>query len=359
MNHFIFEQLSKNYEVKCVDKINPPYSAMDRITSKAARLMRIPGVFPAFTEERLTQIADLVHKGIDRNAALTFFHGATPWLNVDVGTPYAIYLDACFGTYIDVYHNRRHFNQKQLASLYQKEKKFLSAATAVFFSSAWAMNDTRSRYEMSGENFHVAGLGGGIHLNGQRPSPYEKYFLFASLDFFGKGGDKVVAAFNTVHRKYPEFCLKIVGEKPPTRFLSNTNIHYEGLVNKNTQEGYLKLSRLFSNAYCFVLPTSRDMTPLVLVEAATVGCPAITTSQFGIPEIVIDGKTGILVHSNDNALGDELTKAMEEIAKSEALRQKLSEQAFEHAATNLNWNKVGEMIATVLENCASIKPAYA
>jgi len=44
-----------------------------------------------------------------------------------------------------------------------------------------------------------------------------------------------------------------------------------------------------------VHPTRSDIAPLLLVEAALFGCPAIASRAFAIPELVADGRSGLLL----------------------------------------------------------------
>lgn len=51
----------------------------------------------------------------------------------------------------------------------------------------------------------------------------------------------------------------------------------------------------------FCLPTRLDMSPFVLVEAAAAGLPVVTSELCGIPDLVLDGDTGLLVQPDDDA----------------------------------------------------------
>lgn len=64
------------------------------------------------------------------------------------------------------------------------------------------------------------------------------------------------------------------------------------------------LSFLYSAADVFVVPSLQDNLPNTAVEALACGVPTIGSNVGGIPEIVRDGKTGILVPPGDSqALG--------------------------------------------------------
>jgi len=71
----------------------------------------------------------------------------------------------------------------------------------------------------------------------------------------------------------------------------------------NDKVAYLK------NADVFVFPTHYDCFPLVLLEAMQYSLPIISTVEGGIPSIVVDGETGVLIpRKNDLKLADTMEK---------------------------------------------------
>jgi glycosyltransferase involved in cell wall biosynthesis len=50
-----------------------------------------------------------------------------------------------------------------------------------------------------------------------------------------------------------------------------------------------------------VHPSEIDATPYVIVEAMAAGLPVVASGIYGIPELVIDGETGVLVPPGDSA----------------------------------------------------------
>ena len=58
-------------------------------------------------------------------------------------------------------------------------------------------------------------------------------------------------------------------------------------------EDYLNVSDVF------VLPSYHENFPIALLEAGKMGLPCITSAVGGVPEMIIDGKTGFLITNND------------------------------------------------------------
>lgn len=106
-----------------------------------------------------------------------------------------------------------------------------------------------------------------------------------SCDFVGGEGDVSVKQFrNEVEKRGLSETVKYLGKKYGK--------------DKNT---------VYKSADVFVLPTSNDCFPLVLLEAMQYGLPVISTIEGGIPDIVDNNITGFMVEQdNPNDLADKL-----------------------------------------------------
>jgi glycosyltransferase involved in cell wall biosynthesis len=82
----------------------------------------------------------------------------------------------------------------------------------------------------------------------------------------------------------------------------------------------------WAQADAFVMPTRNEAFGLVYQEAAAAGLAAIGTRHNAVPEIIIDGETGLLVPIGDRpALG----AAMSALIDSAPLRDRLGTRARE------------------------------
>jgi glycosyltransferase involved in cell wall biosynthesis len=84
------------------------------------------------------------------------------------------------------------------------------------------------------------------------------------------------------------------------------------------------LGNLLASSDLFVVPSLWEGLPLSLVLAPSAGLGVVSTAVAGIPEVVSDGATGLLVPPGDSrALG----AALERLAADPALRQRLGAAA--------------------------------
>ena len=81
---------------------------------------------------------------------------------------------------------------------------------------------------------------------------------------------------------------------------------------------------MFKQSDIFVFPTEYECFPLVLLEAMQFGLPCISTVEGGIPNIIDDGYTGILIPKNNV---DALERAIRKLATNPDVTTKMGERA--------------------------------
>ena len=116
-----------------------------------------------------------------------------------------------------------------------------------------------------------------------------------------KGLPDLIEAFNIVRRKVPDATLTVIGEGP-------CRAEYEALARQSpASEAIAFLGGLHEpfpyllGADIFVLPSHADPAPLVLSEAREAGCAIIATSVDGVPQLLENGRAGLLTPPNDPA----------------------------------------------------------
>lgn len=99
-------------------------------------------------------------------------------------------------------------------------------------------------------------------------------------------------------------------------------IHRHGIENSVRLVGRVPNARKLLSAFdCFLLPSATEALGYVLLEAGAAGIPVIAARVGGIPEIVINEKTGLLVPACDaHALAD----VMKQMIENDALRTTLA-----------------------------------
>ncbi|RCS22750.1 colanic acid biosynthesis glycosyltransferase WcaL [Phyllobacterium salinisoli] len=102
------------------------------------------------------------------------------------------------------------------------------------------------------------------------------------------------------------------------------------------QEDVLRLYRdadIFALACRIAADGDRDGLPNVLVEAASQRLICVSTNVSGVPELLTDGETGLLVPPDDPAA---LARALERTIRHPALRTRLGDAAERHVRTRFD-----------------------
>ena len=135
--------------------------------------------------------------------------------------------------------------------------------------------------------------------------------LFASRLLREKGIDELVEAFQAVRRQHPSAELWIAGE--PYR-PNPTSLDDEAVAALNKAPGVRLLGQvedmpaLLAQVDIVALPSWREGTPKILLEAAACGLPIVATDIPGCQGVVEEGASGFLVPARDaDALAVALT----------------------------------------------------
>ena len=80
-----------------------------------------------------------------------------------------------------------------------------------------------------------------------------------------------------------------------------------------------------STAALLVLPSFQENAPMVIAEAMAAGIPIVASNLCGIPDMVEDGKSGLLL--TDPTDPDELASTLDQLLSNEELRRCLGESA--------------------------------
>ena len=136
-----------------------------------------------------------------------------------------------------------------------------------------------------------------------------------------KGIDDLILAFAQVREKQ-DVHLVIIGEGQERQYLEELTVE-TGCSNRVLWTGYrqdvLKLLPAFD---LFVQPSHHEGLPNTVLEAMAAGLPVIATEVGGIPELVLNHNTGLLVPVGDPAaLGEAISDLLEKPQKRENLGQ--------------------------------------
>lgn len=125
--------------------------------------------------------------------------------------------------------------------------------------------------------------------------------LFIGRLAAAKGVPVLLEAFAQTHARFPDATLTLIGDGS-ARATLEARVAELGLSGAVCFTGYLSQAEVaaeLSRVDLFALPSFAEGVPVVLMEAMATGLPVLTTGIAGIPELVEDEVSGLIVAPGD------------------------------------------------------------
>jgi glycosyltransferase involved in cell wall biosynthesis len=192
------------------------------------------------------------------------------------------------------------------------------------------------KYKISSEDKFVT-IHSGLELNSWQPAytrkeVIEEFSISKSNTLVGtvarlvpiKGHEFLVKAAPLVLQHYPNTTFLVIGDGPLRKKLENL-AQQLNVFDKIVFSGMRKdIPRLLNAIDIFVLPSLNEGMGRVIIEAMALAKPIVAARVGGVPDVVEDGSSGLLVPPADpEALADAICQIM----RNSSLSAKLSSHA--------------------------------
>jgi glycosyltransferase involved in cell wall biosynthesis len=222
------------------------------------------------------------------------------------------------------------------------ERQMYAEAQHIFVMSQAALTSLMDDYEIDPLRATVVG-GGPIFDRVPEPvrPPTNPAILFVGREFERKGGRVLLQAFERVRAQLPDAELHLAGVN---RRLALPGVVVHGMVTDRE-----RLAGLYRQARAFCLPSLYEPYGLVLLEAMSHGVPCVGTRVQAIPEILDQGRAGLLVEPDDSpALADTLLALLSD----DDLASRVGAAGRSFVARELTWERVADRMAPAIEAAA-------
>ena len=161
-----------------------------------------------------------------------------------------------------------------------------------------------------------------------------------------KGFDYVIRATAAIKAAGTTVKLRLIGEGPETPRLRRLADEL-GIAEDVIFEGWLPFEAVAdqmrrATVLVHASPDLGDAVPTVIKEAMAVGLPVVATAVAGIPELLDEGRCGMLVAPKDVAA---LAKSAKQLLENASLRTALARQARAFAESNFDQSVNGMRLA--------------
>lgn len=183
------------------------------------------------------------------------------------------------------------------------ERRVYAAATLVVAQSEWTAAQLRP-YGVAPDRVRVIPFGITVPPVQRRPVPGLPRVTFIGATMARKGGWQLLRVFAEALSDRCRLTLVTRDAVPATSGVE---------VVGDLSPGDPRLHRILEETAVFALPTEIDKVPYSVLEAMAAEVPVVTTTVGAIPEMVIDGLTGLLVApGDDRALGRAILRLLED-----------------------------------------------
>ncbi len=265
-------------------------------------------------------------------------------------------------------HRDRKIPSKLLQHLdWRGQAKIFRNFDAIFFHAQNNLQRFKSLYPDTTENLFVIPMGNEALFTSQddddeavlalakkyKVAPQGPNVLFFGTINPSKGLDDLIRAFAKVRTSRPDARLIIAGN--PSKYVEMH--HYLGLIREHDLEEAVvtdiryipndDIAPLMQLSKVVVYPYHNSTQSASLQVAYSFGKPVIATNVGGLPEVVVDQKSGLLIPPKDI---EALAAAIIKILNDPEFAEQMGEFAKNLSETEFSWGPIAQKILGVYQN---------
>lgn len=232
--------------------------------------------------------------------------------------------DSVFGSRLDLYADQQssRLSRATVRNAAGIQQLALDRLRVFFITSQWAWDRAVARFGYSG-HVDVTLIGPSMPpLDAPPPPPSGLRLIWIGVDWARKRGQFAVETVAALRARGLDARLDVVGPVDVPSRPEWVTLH--GRLSAETG-----LSAAYGACSALLLPTRADLTPIVIAEAAMHGRTVFASPVGGIPEMVKDGESGVLVSSGDPTVWAEAIVAADLTALGRGARREYEQR--------LNW----------------------
>jgi glycosyltransferase involved in cell wall biosynthesis len=197
-------------------------------------------------------------------------------------------------------------------------------------------------YGVDTQTFQPRGRAKAREVLGVPPHATVLLFVAQWMEDKYKGMPTLLQAIDRL-KASPDLCLLTIGRGEPLQDCPLPNISLGAISDEE------RLSFVYSAADMFLLPTLQDNFPNTALEALACGLPVIGSKVGGVPEIVRDGLTGLLVEpANPQALASAIAELVGNPERRKEMSANCRRIAVQEYALEVQARRYVELYATLL-----------
>lgn len=360
--HYIAKKLQEQgISIEYIGSLKEKYSSLFRFKTylyrRALNKRYLRDREPVIVKDYARQVS---RRLVDSDADLVMSPGTVPIAYLECIQPIVYWTDATFAGMLNFFPEFSNLCEETVRNGNRIEQAALDRCRMAIFSSQWAAQTAIDNYRVDLSKIKVVSFGANIEGNKtyddiksivhSRPSRPCK-LLFVGIDWYRKGGDRVVKIAEELNKSGLETELTVVGCQPALEMPMPNFVHSLGYIDTSTSSGWRKMSALYGQSHFLILPTRADCAPNVLREANSFGVPALSTNIAGIPMTIRDGYNGKVFSKDTDFV--EYCDYVSSLMADYGAYKKLALSSFEEYEQRLNWSVAVQEVEKMLTEITS------
>lgn len=222
--------------------------------------------------------------------------------------------------------------------------KILKNSRKIITVSKFSRNEISQLYGMQSDRIDIVYNSVNTKFKNTCIENKKKYILAVSSLHYQKNFHSLIGAFDGLGDE--DIKLFLVGEINKNfnnlnlfeKIKNNTNIIFVGRVSDE------ELTKLYSNAICFVFPSFYEGFGIPPLEAQACGCPVVCSNASSLPEVYGDS----VVYFDPYNVEDMRDK-IQMVLNDENLQNELRSKGFENVK-RFSWERSAKQIIEIMEN---------
>jgi glycosyltransferase involved in cell wall biosynthesis len=256
------------------------------------------------------------------------------------------------------FHGHDAYEEEILATYGQRYRDlFRGCAAVIAVSRDMALQLERLGAPPAKIVLNAYGVDGALFF-GARPEESPPQFVAVGRFVDKKAPHLTILAFERVLRAVPGARLSMIGDGPLLESCRNlvTALGMDGAVRLMGVRPPADVAEALRGGRCFVQHSLRttggdsEGTPVAILEAGATGLPVVSTRHGGIPDVVVDGVTGVLVEERDV---DGMGAAMARLAASPSTAARMGHANRERIVAEFSMDQSLSRLREVLQRAIS------
>ena len=169
--------------------------------------------------------------------------------------------------------------------------------------------------------------------------------LLQGLNIWGKS--KELLTLKNVLKELPQVTFYLAGDGIYRNEIIPQLENFENFVWLKNLKYPEEVKEFFSEIDIFLLLSGMEGLGQTIIEALLMKKPIIASNTGGIPELIIDNKTGVLVETGDDQM---IVKKIHKLINESDFANKIAETGYEFVKKEFSWEEIAKKFKDIIKN---------